>query len=530
MNRSLKRRIAGPHSEKGVVLIVTVLCMALMATACAFAVDLGRNVVINRSLQSIADSGALDSALYLDDGGLCSSGSTEASTISTNGQPIGSLPSGFSPTVTAIPGSYVGTTFTKYASPCNAVKTTASDSMSNLFVSGSSSLTRSAIAALTPFAGFDIGTYVTNVSTQQSTVLNTLLGNLSGHSNQTAVSISGIGYNGLATTGITISQLISANSSVLSTSNILTASYTDVQWATFLSNAVTAVSGSNTSLTSLITKLTANSHTTSTTLCSMISTADCTSGSVSVSGLSTTINVLQVLTAEAELANGTNAIALTSLINLGTVTTLLNSLLNATIGTPSLVVTGIQKPVYAYGPVPTSASTTQVTATLTIPLNLTLAGITLASLPIVIPLNVAQGTAKLSSVTCNNDTFSQDGILVTTTGVSNNVTVGGLQATTITALGNTQTDTYAASVVPPTSATITAGTNPVTSGSFGFGTVNVSSGLDGLLPSVLDSIVGNVLSPLSLVLGPVLQLFGISLAGAQVATISSNCGAASLVQ
>src|SRR5580698_8922064 len=129
MTRSLKSRLAGRKSEKGAVLIVTVLCTSLMAFACAYAVDLGRNVVINRSLQSIADSGALDSALYLNDGGSCGSGSTEASTISTNGQPIGSLPSGYKPTVTAVPGSYSGSTFTAYASPCNAVKTTASDSL-----------------------------------------------------------------------------------------------------------------------------------------------------------------------------------------------------------------------------------------------------------------------------------------------------------------------------------------------------------------------------------------------------------------
>src|SRR5580698_3417677 len=296
MTRSLKSRLAGRKSEKGAVLIVTVLCTSLMAFACAYAVDLGRNVVVNRSLQSIADSGALDSALYLDDGGSCASGSTEASTISTNGQPIGSLPSGFTPTVTAVPGSYNSSTsaFTAYATPCNAVKATAADSQGNLFVPGSSSLSRSAIAALTPFAGFDIGTYVANVSTQQSAVLNTLMGNLSGHSNPTSVSISAVGYNGLATTGVTISQLISANSSVLSTSNILTTSFTDVQWATFISNAVTATSGTNSNLTGLVSLLTAKGHTTSSTFCAIVSLTDCSGGTVSVGGLATTINVLQV--------------------------------------------------------------------------------------------------------------------------------------------------------------------------------------------------------------------------------------------
>ena len=60
--------------------------------------------------------------------------------------------------------------------PCNAIKVTATQSVPQIFVGGNSTVTRSSIAAVTPEAGFGIGSYLASVNSQQSAVLNALLG------------------------------------------------------------------------------------------------------------------------------------------------------------------------------------------------------------------------------------------------------------------------------------------------------------------------------------------------------------------
>ena len=530
MKRTPKSGLQQRYSERGAVLIVAVLCTTLLATACAFAVNIGRNVVVNRSLQSVADSGALDAARYLNVGGTCSA---QASTITNAAQPVASDPT-ITPTVTAVPGTMSGTTFEPDGSPCNAVETVASESLGNLFVRGNESLSRTAVAALVPNAGIEIGTFLANLSTSQSTVLNTLLGNLSGHSTPSTISITAVGYDGLASAGITIQQLISANSSVLTTSNILTTSFTDAQWATFISNAVTASTGSSNSwLTGLATTLGGTIHTTSANLCQLVTLSSC-GGSISVGDLSATINVLQTLQAEAELAENGSAIALNTLINLGTLTSVLNPLISIQAGSPSISISAIQKPVVAYGPVGTTATNSQVTATVNIPTELAVAGIPLVSLPIVIPIGVAQGTATLSSIECTDDALTQAQIGVVTTTASNSITVNGAAVTSLKANGANQTNTYAASVVPPTATTIANGTNPVSAGSYGIGTVSFGSGLlaglTTVTAAVLNDVFGLLFGSLNTLLGPALQTLGISLAGADVADLSTNCGVASLVK
>ena len=85
-------------------------------------------------------------------------------------------------------------------------------------------MSRTAIAAVTPEDGFSIGTYLASASTnqqpslQQTGVLNDILSVLGPNASVTAV-----GYQGLANTYVSVSQLIAASGGVLTTSNVLTA-------------------------------------------------------------------------------------------------------------------------------------------------------------------------------------------------------------------------------------------------------------------------------------------------------------------
>jgi Flp pilus assembly protein TadG len=53
------------HDERGATLILVALSMTLLLAAAGFSVDLGRAVVVNRSLQLVADNAALDAGRYL---------------------------------------------------------------------------------------------------------------------------------------------------------------------------------------------------------------------------------------------------------------------------------------------------------------------------------------------------------------------------------------------------------------------------------------------------------------------------------
>jgi uncharacterized membrane protein len=504
--------------ERGVSLILVAISMVLFIAAGALSVDLGRTVVLNRSLQSVADVAALDAARYINVSG--ENLTTQADRAATDNNS--------SATMTASEGLWSGGVFTAYTpsqciptvppahAACNAVKVTATATLAHLFEPGNSTQSRSAIASVNPESGFSIGTYLASFSTEQSGVLNPLLGALG-----TSVNLTAVGYDGLANTDVTVQQLINASGGVLTPTNVLSTSLTGAQWDSFLNTAVESQTAllscgasptpypctANTSLTTLSNSINTS---TSASLCQLVSIngSTCSGGELSQAALSANINVLQTLTTEAELANGTNALNVTAALNLG-------------ITSAKLYTTLIQVPQVAYGPVGTTASTSQVN----ISLQLSIAGVGL----LVIPITGADGTATLQTITCSDNVMTNTKINASTTAATLDVSLLGTTISTATVSGATATLGY--TVAPPTTATITASppTNPIT-----VGTENPSLSFTsvGLLGLVEDLLVNPVLSTLggSNVLGPVLQALGVNLAGAQVADLSTDCGSVSLVQ
>jgi uncharacterized membrane protein len=198
------------------------------------------------------------------------------------------------------------------------------------------------------------------------------------------------------------------------------------------------------------------------------------------SALSASLNVLQTLTTEAELANGHSSLTLS--LGLGALTTL-----SITLG---------QIPQVAYGPVGTTATTGQVDITLTVLglINVTITG--------------ATGTATLTSVTCSNNSMTQTKITANTTTAQTSVNIlgllGGLTSATVTGQPNT-----VLTFVPPLPATTTVGTTaPTIAG----------------LASVL-----NLSGLTSAILNPVLQSLGVSVANADVTDLSASCSPVELV-
>lgn len=541
------RRLWGQRrdDERGATLVLTGICMILLLGCGAMGVDVGFSVYGSRQAQAMADTAALDLARYINiadnqvsnskarsylDGILTNVATDNASNAGLS-MTLGLWQSGsFTPESKCTPSSPPLT----YS--CNAVDVTATQSVPQIFWGGfrvlsghagsTATTDRSTIAAVTPEASFSIGTYLANLSDplQQLPVLNTLLGAL-GSANLTAV-----GYQGLANTNVTINQLVTASGGLLTTSNVLTTSLTAQEWLGIwtdaISNQVAQVNCGASPVPSPcnagtgLTELTGSGSTQDMApLCHLVSidmgsiASGCTNTTttttiLSTAALSANLNVLQVLTTEAELANGTSALNVTSALGITGVTA------------AQLYLTLIQPPHIAYGPVLTTASTAQVQADL----QLTLPVLGLLD----IPLSAASGTATLNTLKCQNNSMSSTTIAGATNTASGNVTLAGTDIATVSITGYSGPSSSfaggASGVVPPTASTAAAGTNPVQ-----VAPASPTPTFSGLSGST-NPLVSTSLSTVAGFLDPVLQAAGVSVGGASIADLGTSCGAVSLVQ
>jgi uncharacterized membrane protein len=525
------------NHERGATLILVAISMTALIAASGMAVDLGRTFVTNRSLQLVADAAALDSARYIaaqETLTLPSSTSNlvvEADHAATNNGSGANLSvtEGLwtSPTFTPESGAHCkGTTPPSGNLPCNAVQVTATSNLARLFSHGTSTLSRTAVAADTPEASFSIGSYFASIATPspQMSVLGVLLGNLGASANLTAV-----GYSGLANTFVSVQQLINASGGILTPTNVMSATLSAAQWDSFLNGAVSSQAAlltcGNTptpypcAATSVLRPFVLSAgplSSTSLQLCHIVSVDGSTCGSqLSQVALSTNINVLQTLTTEAELANGAAGLNVTAALGLTNLGVPIPAVLY-------LSASAVHPPVVGYGPVGTTASTGQVGATLALTVPVPLVGNEVLN----IPITAATGTATLSTVTCQFNSLYKASISVGTTASGpNSVTLNNSPIATLTLNGVSPSRLvqFGPLVVPPSPAT--AGANPV---NVATSTPTVTFGSQaGGLPALVSTLLNTTVPP---ILGPVLQSLGVEVAGAQVADLSTNCDAVSLVQ
>ena len=545
------RRCIRIRDERGATLVLVAISMTLLLWGGAFGIDLGLTVVDGRQVQAIADTAALDMARYVNvvDWSGQTTTQAKATTYLTGKLTYAATDNGSNATLSETPGVWLNGVFTPQLSkvvvqtvtgpqtetvycwdytprlpqPCNAIKITAKQAVPQIFAGGSSSVTRSAIAAVSPEAGFSIGTYLASINSQQQTVLNALLGN-SSIGGSAGVTV--LGYQGLANTNVTINQLITASGGQLTTSNVMTASLSGSVWQSIWNDAVanqvsqlncsstpapapcsvgSALSGGSTSLNF------GSGSSTDVQLCKLVSVngSTCSSGNLATPALSSNLNALQTLATEAELANGTNALDFGTSLGITGVTD------------AKLTLDLVQPPQVAYGPIGTTATTAQMSSDLQ--LNFLGSGL------VNIPLSAAEGTATLTAMSCPANAMFNTTIQPITNAVTGTVSVAGTNVGTLSVAAvttqNTSPFVYSAGWVPPTATTIQNGDNPQTAGATA-PTLSYS-GLTVTNPSLLYTLLTSTLQG---ALGPILQVAGASVGGAQVADLSSNCGSVALVQ
>ena len=509
--------------ERGATFVLTAVCMVALLGAGALGVDVGFSVVGSRNAQVMADTAALDLARYLDiaDAGGASQANAQLYIDGKKAQIL--TDNGSGATLTATVGKWLNGVWSVPAScapgtppvplGCNAIKITAAQSVPQIFYGGFNTLkARSTIAANTPEAGFSIGSFLANANTQnvaQIAGLNYILGSV-GTANLTLV-----GYQGVATSYVTLNQLISADSTVLSPTNILSASMTPAAWLSVLKTALgtqivgvdcssSTAPGACEAYNSVLGQMLTFSGNQQIQLCQLFwfnpstfppTGNSCSNTSVSSTGLNASLNVMQMLTTTAEIANGQNAINLAGALNITGITT------------ANVTLSVIQPPAVAYGPVGKKATTAQINASLSISaLGLSLLGI---------QLNGATGTATLSNINCTNNVMQQTNINASTTAASGSVTLAGTNIAGISVNGGSSGLVFAGTNVPPNASTLSNGLNPVLVGS-----QSPSLSYSGL--SILSPAYAILNGALQTALPSVLSTLGVTIAGADVADLSTE--------
>ena len=530
--------------ERGAVLVLTGMSLILILAAGAMGVDIGFTVYGQRTAQAMADTAALDLAQNLPAIDAQSSQAAMQTYINTllagvdtdNGShtQLSATPGiWMNGAFQTVPAGCLGSVFITAPTACNAIAIRAVQPVPQPFWGGFNPTSgRSTYAAWTPLDWFSIGSYLASINTQQSAVLNVLLGELG------SASVTAVGYQGLANTYVSLNDLVTASGGVLTTSNVLTTTITGSQWLTILSNAVAnQVAQLNCSSTPTALPCEANTGlsalhfnaSTSAELCQMISIngSTCTNGSVSTQGLNSSINLLQMLTSEAELANGSSALNVTSALSIPNVT---SASLYLTLVQPAGDGWGTPGSYTSASPCPAPSGQTSAcayTAQVTSDLKLTVTSLLGQGINVDIPLSGAIGYATLASMSCTTaQVFQNATINVATTAATGTVTENGTSLGTLTINGVSPQQTGTFSTVPPTTSSVSLGTNPRKFGST-TPTLNYSSSLGtlGLDTNLLNLLTVNLPS----VLGPVLQVTGASVGGAQVTDTKVKCGVVSLV-
>jgi uncharacterized membrane protein len=337
--------------ERGAVLVLVAVSMVVLIGSTALAVDIGQLTNTNRDLQAVADSVAMDASRAI------------------NGTSVGTLLAPTGAVTVAAQESAARNDFpyaqlevqlgtkdlvantpfvqlTNAAAIPNAVRVIARDTLDYAFTPGTKALSRPAVGVQYATAGFSLGSWLVGTTDEQDTVLNTIFGDSFG--------AHVVSYNGLASANVTLDAIgLAWPTGVLTPDELLT---TNVTMSNFLLASATVLRNQgNTAAADVLDAF----------RLSMTSNSNINLGNPikteiggSAAAASAQMNVLQMLTAMAFIADGTHAInipaAQLSIPGIGGVT------LSLDVISPAKTI---------FGPVGTSLDTAQVHLTLTPQIN-----------------------------------------------------------------------------------------------------------------------------------------------------------------
>jgi uncharacterized membrane protein len=383
------------RDERGVMaVLISVLTCCTLVPIGAIAVDIGVQRVARRDLQNVADLVALDLARDVDgqpysqlitglqaDADKSAARSTVAGDTPYVSPQLGIVnPALWSPTDPNPAGYFTPVNSDADGIP-NAVRVFASTTVHFSFAEGSGGAERSAIAFAQDSACFSLGSFAARVSTSGS-VMNGLLSD--------ALNLGVIDYRGLAYSSVQLDDLAAelgagTPDELMGTSVTLNQLFTAMAHV-FQNDGTTTSGGSSSANLTLLNSLAAASYSSVTnSTITLDKLFDLSTGDGSVA--STKLNLYDLLSATAFVANGTNFLSIPSFSAMGGVVT----------GTLKV----IEKPVVACGPVGTTVDTSQIDLQLSVHLPATsVLGLLNTDSTLTIRAQVGQATGTLSSITC----------------------------------------------------------------------------------------------------------------------------------
>jgi uncharacterized membrane protein len=408
-----ERIVESVRSDGGAVAVLSALSLTALLGFAALAVDVGALYAQRRALQSATDAAAM-AAVFPPSGSTAAITAASALSIAQKSMLSNKITT---TALSAVPGVYcVDSTIARsarFTSPAlpyqcvnadyptqtnNAVHVTSTIQSPYYFArifagATGQSISASAIATKIDEAGFMAGSGLLNLSTSQSPIFNALFSALLPG---TSVNLTVADYNALLATNVMALDFFNALATRLSvtsgTYDQLLNSSVDI--GTVLNAAVDAlntegnvagVQAGIAGLTKLAAQITGQRMITIGQLFDLGVWQNAQlQPSSAPAALQAGLNLFQLATASAQLANGQNAVDVSSLINLAPIATVTASL---KVGQP------LQSPMFAFGPVGASVHTAQVQLTLNLSL---LAG--LVKIPLYI--EIAPGNAALMQIAC----------------------------------------------------------------------------------------------------------------------------------
>lgn len=387
--------------ERGAILVLSAVGVVLAMIAAALAVDIGFLAQEARTDQKVADLAALDAvrALPADPTGAARASATR------NGFDYTAPGHGLLVEWSASPSGVFTVSSADLAS-ATTVRVTVTSPHENQFpfVPGGQTLSRKAVATTQSEAGFALGSSLATVDTDQSRLLNRILGRMVGDPNAD-LGVALVGWQGLASGGVTLgalqTELANLGFEVGTVEQLLGADLTAAAVYQATANALTNQGDlANANVLNAIRLRSASAATFR--LGQFVKVAQ----GVDDSALSSRVNLLQFVTSTAEVANGNSFVEVESGIAVP------GRFLGVKVGLKV-----ISPQVLYFGPVdaPTPhAETAQVELTVTADLDMdvNIAGLTGAKVRNAMPLKLtaAGAIANLTSVICADP---GKGILVT---------------------------------------------------------------------------------------------------------------------
>lgn len=539
------------------VSVLTTVFVATVGLTLLVSVDIGNVFFTQRALQRAADMAAMAAAQRLDI-------PTQAAqqSVAQNGLTV-------TPTVVlgvwnatntaAAPTYFCASGSAGCSGTVNAAQVTLTQNVPYFFSVGQRSLTATAIAKNTAIVSFSLGSGLASVN---GGLLNQMLGALLGNSNPLSLDL--VSYQGLANTTIRVSDLMAA----LNVGTVQQLVSSQVSLSQLVSAVVSAGGQNGLTGVSVGTVLAPNTLVIGPLLRSTLINVGNSTGTPGVlqflaqagndqSALNAQLNVLDLVTTAAQIANNQNAVAISTGL---TLTGLLGATLNLKI---------IQPPVIAIGPPGkdtsgnwmTQASAGQVRlglnvsagvgsplilATINVPIGVVVAGANAHAVDAYCPVPRANLSADLAGTISPVSSCIAAGADSVASGTLNCGSASA--APLLSVLGIPVASIYSN---PPASSSVSFGSNTPYSGlqiavgqtqrvtaTSGFFSSLLSSNSNlkvtvlGLLPVSLSAIgaelstVGSILDSL---LTPALELLGVQLGYADIKVLSVNCDAVELV-